>query len=176
MTQYLIRTYITCRYCDPFWVITPLCCLHYWEDSLHPVSAVNLVSWVSSNSRAQGLFAEVSFVSVLPMVLSEYWKPLEKIFRKRLFPRFLKNDEIYKNIFSPAFSNILKEPLLVQKQTLHQQKALDISFNLAPWKWAWHYQEGATPPRREKNFLLIFYRCAEGFWLFAFYGIATPSW
>ena len=85
------------------------------------------------------------------MVLSEYWKPLEENFRKRLFPRFLKNDEIYKNIFSPAFSNILKEPILVQKQTLHQQKALDLSFNLAPWKWAWHHQEGVTPPRRKKH-------------------------
>ena len=28
--------------------------------------------------------------------------------------------------------NIVKEPLLVHKQTLHQQKALDISFNLTP--------------------------------------------
>ena len=40
--------------------------------------------------------------------------------------------------------NILKEPLQVQEQTLHQQKALDLSFNLTPWKWAWHYQEGVT--------------------------------
>ena len=28
--------------------------------------------------------------------------------------------------------NILKEPLLVQKQKLHQQKALDLSFNMTP--------------------------------------------
>ena len=28
--------------------------------------------------------------------------------------------------------NILKKPLLVQKQTISQQKALDLSFNLAP--------------------------------------------
>ena len=35
---------------------------------------------------------------------------------------------------------IWKEPLLVQKQTIHQQKALDRSLNLAPWKWALHYQ------------------------------------
>ena len=33
-----------------------------------------------------------------------------------------------KNIFSPVFFNILKEPLLVQKQTIHQQKALDLSY------------------------------------------------
>ena len=38
-----------------------------------------------------------------------------------------------------------KEPMLVLKQTIPQQKALDLSFNLAPWKWAWHYHEGATP-------------------------------
>ena len=29
-------------------------------------------------------------------------------------------------------TNIQKEPLLAQKQTLNQQKALDLSFNLAP--------------------------------------------
>ena len=50
----------------------------------------------------------------------------------------------------------MKEPLLVAKQTIPQQKALDLSFNLAPWKWAWHYQEAATPSRREKHILLNF--------------------
>ena len=53
---------------------------------------------------------------------------------------------------NPAVFNILKEPLIVQKQTIPQQKALDLSFNLAPWKWAWHYQEAATPSRRENEF------------------------
>ena len=33
---------------------------------------------------------------------------------------------------NPVVFNILKEPLLVQKQTIPQQKALDLSFNLAP--------------------------------------------
>jgi hypothetical protein len=33
-----------------------------------------------------------------------------------------------KNIFSPAFLNILKKPLLVQKQTIHQRRALDLSY------------------------------------------------
>ena len=33
---------------------------------------------------------------------------------------------------NPAPFNILKKPLLVQKQTIHEQKALDFSFNLAP--------------------------------------------
>ena len=46
---------------------------------------------------------------------------------------------------NPAPFNILKKPLLVLKQTIHQQKALYFSFNLAPWKWAWHYHEAATP-------------------------------
>ena len=50
-----------------------------------------------------------------------------------------------------AFFNIPKEPLLVQKQTTPQQKTIDLSFNFTPLKWAWHHQEGATPPRREKH-------------------------
>jgi hypothetical protein len=53
---------------------------------------------------------------------------VEENFRKRLFPRFPKNDENYKKIFSPAFFNILKEPLQVQKQMLHRQKALDLTY------------------------------------------------
>ena len=31
-------------------------------------------------------------------------------------------------VFSPAVFNILKEPFIVQKETLHQQKALDLSY------------------------------------------------
>ena len=57
---------------------------------------------------------------------------------------------------NPTNFKILKKPLLVLKQTKPQQKALDLSFNLAPLKWAWHYKEGATSSRREK------YRCAWG--------------
>ena len=30
--------------------------------------------------------------------------------------------------FSPGVFNILKEPFIVQKETLHQQKALDLSY------------------------------------------------
>ena len=46
---------------------------------------------------------------------------------KRLFPQFLKMAKIIK-IYPPAFFNILKEPMLVQKQTIHQQNAHDLSF------------------------------------------------
>ena len=31
-------------------------------------------------------------------------------------------------MFPPAFFNIVKEPLLVQNQTIHQQKAWDLSY------------------------------------------------
>ena len=41
--------------------------------------------------------------------------------------------------------NILKEPLLVQKQRIHQKKALDISFLETESLRAWHYQEDTTP-------------------------------
>ena len=105
------------------------------------------------------------------MVLSEYWKRLEENFRKRFFRNFLKSDEIYKK--NPlVFFNILKEPLLVQNQTTPQQKALDLSFNLTPWKWAWHHKEGATHPRCKKHILLIFYGRVEVFWLFGFNDIS----
>ena len=90
------------------------------------------------------------------MVLSEYWKRLEENFRKKIISAISQNDKIKKKDLLQRFSTFLKEPLLVQKQTIHQQKALDFSFHLAPWKWAWHYQEAATPSRREKHILLNF--------------------
>ena len=72
------------------------------------------------------------------MVLSENWKRLEvtmlDILVEDIFFNFHHFYEIAEIIFfenfPPAFFNILKELLLVQKQTLHQQKALDLSFNL----------------------------------------------
>ena len=66
------------------------------------------------------------------MVLSEYYKTLEETFRIKIISAISQNVENYKNIFSPAFFNILKEPLLVKKQMIHQLKALDLSFNLTP--------------------------------------------
>ena len=47
---------------------------------------------------------------------------------------------------------ICKKSLLVKTQPRQLQKALDFSFNLAPWKLEWHYQEGPTPSRRKKPF------------------------
>ena len=43
-----------------------------------------------------------------------------------------KNTRCGSHFENPTNFKILKEPLLVQKQTLHQQKALDLSFNLTP--------------------------------------------
>ena len=82
-------------------------------------------------SRDIGLSADVSFVSVLAMVLSENWKNAGgKFFHNFVILRNRGYNLFFKN-FPPVFFNILKEPLLVQKQTIHQQKALDLSFNLA---------------------------------------------
>ena len=39
-----------------------------------------------------------------------------------------RNFHIFKKIFPLVFFNILTEPLLVQKQTIHQHKALDLSY------------------------------------------------
>ena len=55
-----------------------------------------------------------------------------------------------KYIFSPVFFNILKEPLLVQKQMIHLQKALDLSY--LELEGQGRYQESATPSRRESIF------------------------
>jgi hypothetical protein len=49
----------------------------------------------------------------------------------------------YKKLFPPAFFNILKEPLLVQNQTISQKKGLILSFFQAGKLW--YYQEGSTP-------------------------------
>ena len=99
--------------------------------------------------------------------LSEYWKRLEKHFRKRLFPRFPKNDEIYKK--NPlVFFNILKELLLVQKQTIHQQKALDVSY-LEPEGQRRGSIMGCHSHLAQKAFFVNFYGRVEGFWLFGFY-------
>ena len=155
------------------YIAKPLCYAFRGKEAWFPLHHTMPLNFSSAKSWVPALFSEVSFVSVLAMVLSEYWKRLEENFRKKLFLRFPKNDENYKK--KPlALFNILKEPLLVQKQTIHQRKALDLSFNLKPQKWAWHYQEGATPTRREKHILLNFMG-AEGFWLLVFYEISrTP--
>ena len=85
------------------------------------------------------------------MVLSEYRKRLEKIFQNTVISAISQNDENLKNIFPPAFFNILKEPLLVQKQTIPQKKALILSFLQLESLRAWHYQEGSTPTCRKKT-------------------------
>ena len=56
-------------------------------------------------------------------------KGWRKIFEKDYFRDFLKMMK-FKEKKPLAFFNFLKELLLVQKQTIHQQKALDLSFNL----------------------------------------------
>ena len=62
------------------------------------------------------------------MVLSEYYKTLEENFRIKIISAISQNDENYENIFSPASFNILKEQLLVQKQTIPPRKGLIHSF------------------------------------------------
>ena len=64
-------------------------------------------------SLVSDLSVEVLFVSVLLMVLSEYWKRLENFFRNDII--FIISSKWYhfQKIFPPAFFNILTEPLLV---------------------------------------------------------------
>ena len=53
---------------------------------------------------------------------------LEENFRNKIISSISQNYENYKKKYSLVFFNILKEPLLVQKQMLHQKKALDLSY------------------------------------------------
>ena len=53
---------------------------------------------------------------------------MEENFRNKIISAISQNDKNYKKIFSPAYFNILKEPLLLQIQTLYQQKALDLGY------------------------------------------------
>ena len=89
-------------------------------------------SWVSD------LSFQVSFASVLAMVLSEYWKRLENFFWNYIFfLQFPQNIIIMKKKI-PAFFNILKEPLLVQKQTIPEKTGLILSFLELGSLRAWH--------------------------------------
>jgi hypothetical protein len=60
----------------------------------------------------------------------------------------MKTKKIY---FLQPFFNILKEPLLVQKQMIPQRKALILSFLQLESLRAWHYQEGSTPTCRKNT-------------------------
>jgi hypothetical protein len=85
------------------------------------------------------------------MVLSEYRKRLEENFQNTVISAISQNDENLKNTFPPAFFNILKGPLLVQKQTIPQKKALILSFLQLESLRAWHYQKGSTSTCRKKT-------------------------
>ena len=85
------------------------------------------------------------------MVLSEYYKTLEENFRIKIISAISQYDENYKNIFSPAFFNILKKKtLLAQKQMVPQKKGLILSFWELESLRAQHYQEDSKPTWHKK--------------------------
>ena len=58
-------------------------------------------------SRNAELSADVMFVSILAMVLSEFWKTLEENFRTKIISAISQNDENYENIQIWNFLKIL---------------------------------------------------------------------
>ena len=60
---------------------------------------------------------------------------------------------------NPTNFKILKEPLLLQKQTLHQQKALNLSYlepevqgrGITMWAWRCHRRQRVKNPKRGHN-------------------------
>ena len=85
------------------------------------------------------------------MVLSENWKRLEGFFLLK-FHHFYEIAEInfFEN-FPPAVFNILKDPLLVQKQMIPQKKDLMLSFFQLKSLRAVHNQEDSTQKDIEKK-------------------------
>ena len=59
---------------------------------------------VPNESWNPGLSADILFVSVVVMVLSENWKTLEENFRKKIISAISQNEEIYKRYFLQRFS------------------------------------------------------------------------
>ena len=90
-------------------------------------------SWVSD------LSFQVSFASVLVMVLSVYWKKLDFFFFIMIifWGNCKKKYNFKKN--SQTFFNILKEPLLVQKQMILKTKGLILSFLQMESLRTWHH-------------------------------------
>jgi len=79
-----------------------------------------------------------------------------------------------KNIFSSACFNILKELLVVQKQTKYQQKAHDLSY-LELEGQGRGFIRRVPRPLAVRAYFVEFYGRVFGFWLFAFYDISrTP--
>ena len=91
-------------------------------DNAMPLNFTNSKIWVVQ------LSFELLLVSVLALVPSEYWKRLEIFFCYFVTLRKLRILYYFEKI-SSAFFNIVKEPLLVQKQTIAQMKALIFSFS-----------------------------------------------
>ena len=80
----------------------------FWEQAWPPPDNAAPLNFLSPKSWVSELSSEVSFVSVLAMVLSEYWKRLEGNFWNGIIYKISQNNENYKNLFPPAFFNILK--------------------------------------------------------------------
>ena len=83
-------------------------------------------------AEIQGFLLMYGFFLYYQWFFQNIEKGWRKIFEKDYFRDFLKMIKLKKKQKTLAFFNFLKEPFLVQKQTIHQQKALDLSFNLKP--------------------------------------------
>ena len=102
------------------------------------------------------------------MVLSQYWKRLEENFRKRLFPRFPKNDEISKKKSSSLFQ--FSERTIASTQTNDtsaESPGSQLSFATLKVGVAVPWSCHALSPR--KAYFVEFYGRGMGFWLLAFY-------
>ena len=96
---------------------------------------------VPNESWNPGLSADILFVSVVVMVLSENWKTLEENFRKKIISAISQNDENYKKYFLQRFSIFWKNHYYYRNKRYISRK---------PWISAliWHPKSGRGPIRR----------------------------
>ena len=102
--------------------------MSFWQVGVAPSLPCHTFVLLPQNSWDHKLSADVLFASVLATVQSKYWKKLDEIFfwNDITLRRLWKFYHFEK--YSQAFFNILTEPLPVQKLTIHQQKAHDLSY------------------------------------------------
>ena len=106
---------------------------------------------LAPNSWDQELSADVSFVTVLAMVLSEYWKRLDIFFSKwYYFHNLLKVISFQKNISSSFFQYSDRTVASTETNDTSAESLWSQLFGGRRTR-AWHGQEGATPTCRKRH-------------------------
>ena len=106
---------------------------------------------LAPNSWDQELSADVSFVSVLATVLSEYWKRLENFFQNDTIFTISSKKYHFKKIFLLAFFQYSDRTVASTETNDTSAESSWSQLFGARRKRAWHDQEGAMPTCRKRT-------------------------